>query len=715
MQRRSFLTAPGLAIAGRLAPPAAASPVDFRYAPGQWQTAYCFPDDVHKSLVNQRGELLCGHPGRGKGIDYFPAQVQFASLGMEEWKVARQTLESPRVPIVHTRLERARAEAELIAFATNREGEGRVDNVLMEIRPRGAGKLHAIPEMVVATRDEVSVQRVGAAWLVSLGADPKRPFVLVDLPLTRVDSGWRIRFRTPDQEGSRDRPIRCFFRFPQENQAAAALAEGLKHPLDLLAEARAYWAKWQAFSGEVKWQLPGIYGEFLTACARNLLQAREVRDGRLTFQVGPTVYRGLWVVDGNFILESARYLGFDEEARKGLETTWTYQQEDGNLVAGGGKNHWKDTAIAMFSAVRQAELGQDWSVLEALAPQMTKAIQFLDGLREKARGEGGPNGKYGLLAAGMADGGLGTGAEFTNTVWTLAGLKAVAEAPGNSPASAAAKRVYGELRAAFDAAAPQQMRRHPAGFDFLPMLLKEDPLWSAPREWDRPRPQSAQWALSHAIYPGLVFAKNDPIVRGHIALMQACTQEDVPAETGWIHHEGLWTYNAPFVAHVYLWAGLADWARRTFHGFLNHASPLYCWREEQPLRGSLTANYVGDMPHNWASAECILYLRHMLALEDGAALRLLAGIGRSELSYRQPFVLAATPTRFGRLHIALEPSGGGWRLRFRREKGPAPQSVELPAQPAGLRLSRVRGASHRITGAVVSVDPAASEWEAVWA
>jgi len=27
-------------------------------------------------------------------------------------------------------------------------------------------------------------------------------------------------------------------------------------------------------------------------------------------------------------------------------------------------------------------------------------------------------------------------------------------------------------------------------------------------------------------------------------------------------------------AHVYLWAGLRDWAHRIFTGFLNHASPL---------------------------------------------------------------------------------------------------------------------------------------------
>lgn len=70
----------------------------------------------------------------------------------------------------------------------------------------------------------------------------------------------------------------------------------------------------------VYWQLPGAQGDFLTACARNIQQAHEVRDGKLTFQVGPTVYRGLWIVDGNFILEAARYLGYDSAAQAGLET-----------------------------------------------------------------------------------------------------------------------------------------------------------------------------------------------------------------------------------------------------------------------------------------------------------------------------------------------------------------------------------------------------------
>src|ERR1039457_1526708 len=181
--------------------------------------------------------------------------------------------------------------------------------------------------------------------------------------------------------------------------------------------------------------------------------------------------------------------------------------------------------------------------------------------------------------------------------------------------------------------------------------------------------------------PAWCSRRDDPLVKGHIALMQACTQEDMPAETGWLPHEGTWNYAAAFVAHVYLWAGLEDWARTTFAGFLNHATPLYCWREEQPLRGSLAANYVGDMPHNWASAECVLYLRHMLALEDGQDLRLLAGVGDFELASGEPLSIVQSPTGCARIDMGLEPldGHGGGRLKFARGSGPVPANVQLPA------------------------------------
>lgn len=720
MNRRGFLGTCSLAWA---APPAAQGPqprpaIDFRYAPLSWQTAFCFPDDPHKSLAGERGELRFGHPGQGKPIDYFPVVVEFSLAGMEPDRVAWQRLEAPGIPIIHTGIERPEALAELIAFATNEPDEGRADNVLLEVYPRSRPELRARPLVRLRTRETVFLATEGRWSHVRLGSEDAPVFMTSSAPLSMRDTGAGVTLTAAEGLATPSQPLRVLFRFPLARRGQEGIRTDLEAHSRLLENARAFWRAWKPVQGEVSFQLPGRYGEFFVASARNIVQARELRDGRLTFQVGPTVYRGLWVVDGHFLLEAARYLGYAREARQGLEATWARQEADGGIFAGAGREHWKDTAIAMFTLVRLAELDQDWSYFREMTAPILRGVAFLRSLRERARTEGSANGRYGLLCRGMGDGGLGgIRPEFTNTLWALAGLRAVAEAAERLEMGelAEARTFYEELRRAFFDAARQEMRRHPAGFEYLPMLMREDPQWSEPDEWRQPRPQVAQWALSHAIYPGLLFDRNDPIVSGHFALMQACTREDVPIETGWLPHEGLWVYNAAFVAHAYLWAGLTDWARRTFHGFLNHASPLYCWREEQPLRGSLVAGYVGDMPHNWASAECILFLRHLLALEDGTSLRLLAGAGDFELAAAEPYALAATPTRFGPVDLKLEPNGAGWRLQYRRGDGPSPARLELPVRLGSqLRFSAIEGAKAVEAGTKLLVDPEARRFAVTW-
>ncbi len=695
--------------------------IDFRYTPLSWQTAYCFPDDHYKSLVGQQGELRYGNPGRGKPDVYFPDIVEVSVLGMEADKVASQRLEAPGVPIVHTRIDRPEAYLELTTFATNEPAEGRVDNVIMEVWPRTLKEVHATPLLKLKTSREVKVMSEANTTAVYLGNESSTPFLIANTPSpSHQQTGRGCRIMLKDGAASGDRPLTCFVRIPQEGQDLAKIKEGLEKPDRLLASARDAWQAWKPYDGSVSWHLPARYGQFLVACAQNIQQAREVRDGNLTFQVGPTCYRWLFIVDGNFILEAARFLGYDAAAQQGLETEWTYQDASGGIFAGAGREHWKDTGIAMFTLVRQAELSQDWSYFRKMQPQVLRAVNFLKGLRDQAQSGNSINGKYGLLPPGFGDGGLGgIRDEFTNTLWVLAGLRAVTQAADrlNISGFESTAEFYRELRISFFAAAKKEMRRYETGFEYLPMLMKEDPTWSLPNEWDRLPPQVGQWALSHTIYPGMLFDKADPIVQGHIKLMQACTQEDVPAETGWIHHQGLWTYSAAFVAEVYLWAGLQDWARLTFNGFLNHATPLYCWREEQPVRGSLVAEPGGDMPHNWASAECVRYLRHMLALEDGEHLRLLAGIGDFELIGQDAYTLQESPTRFGRVSMTLEPLDRhrGWQLRFQRAAGPTPATVQLPVNLGRrFRFSGVEGAQATRKGNKVFVAPEASSWTATW-
>jgi hypothetical protein len=129
------------------------------------------------------------------------------------------------------------------------------------------------------------------------------------------------------------------------------------------------------------------------------------------------------------------------------------------------------------------------------------------------------------------------------------------------------------------------------------------------------------------------------------------------------------------------------------------------------------AEYFGDMPHNQASAWCVMYLRNMLALEDGPTLRLLAGVGDPELQPGEPYALAASPTRFGRIDLKLEPldRGRAWRLEFARGAGPVPAAVQLPAAlGARLRFAEVTGAAATRQDNVIQVNPEARSWAATW-
>ncbi|HEY2468643.1 MAG TPA: hypothetical protein VGI45_12500 [Terracidiphilus sp.] len=698
--------------------------VDFRFSPSDFQSTICFPDDPSKTVLGKYGDLRCDFPADiFAAIDQFGTVVEFSVAGMGHDTWLEQRMESPGIPIVHTRLQRHGANIELTAFATRRSGEGRVDNVLIEISSE-SDELIAAPRVQIRSCKNYRLgENTGAVanvyreemkdpWMICIPQDSS--IVTGELSWNKDESSYTLVLG--HGQASRNRSIRVLYRFPQGGDGkldSVAKAE------ELLSEVRDWWRDWHAFGGTVSWSLPAEKGDFLISCARNIQQAREVKDGMLVFEVGPTVYRGMWIVDGNFLLESARYLGYDDAADKGLLSEWNHQVSTGQIIASAGKEHWKDTAIAMFTLARACELKQDWSLLRQLSPKVGHAIEFLIGLRDDARKGDSPNGKYGLLAPGFPDGGIGgIHFEFTNTLWALAGLRSIALA-NESLKLAELNRAagfYQELRAALEKAASDEMVTDERGFRYLPMLMREDPAMHAD-SWDRPQPQTSQWALSHTIFPGEVFPKDHPIVRGHIALMQACTQEDIPAETGWIHHEGVWNYNAPFVAEVYLWAGLHDLAHRTFAGYLNHASPLHAWREEQPLQKALIGGAWGDMPHNWASAECIRYLRHMLILEDNRKLRLLEGVLAPDLRHRQRYAIQNTPTRFGRISLELEPvATRGWKVHFVRSGEVSPESVELPPSLVrGVAISKLSGASMRKgeTGTVL-VDPSAREWTAYW-
>jgi hypothetical protein len=98
-------------------------------------------------------------------------------------------------------------------------------------------------------------------------------------------------------------------------------------------------------------------------------------------------------------------------------------------------------------------------------------------------------------------------------------------------------------------------------------------------------------------------------------------------------------------------------------------------------------------------------------------LRLLAGITDAEVTPQKEYVLTATPTRFGRLNLRLEPldRGQGWRLAFERESGPAPGQISVPVDLGSrFHFAQAENARSRSEAGVVLIDPAAPRWTAFW-
>src|ERR1700751_3546531 len=133
--------------------------VDFRFAPHHSQSTICFPDDSNKTIVGQAGDLRYGfHRSLSAGMENFSTVIEFSLAGVQNDKVLRQWTEAPRVPIVHTLIDRPAAAFEMIAFATQHAGEGRVDNVLLSVTSK-KGAVAVMPKVHIRTCERLVLER----------------------------------------------------------------------------------------------------------------------------------------------------------------------------------------------------------------------------------------------------------------------------------------------------------------------------------------------------------------------------------------------------------------------------------------------------------------------------------------------------------------------------------------------------------------------------
>lgn len=689
--------------------------IDHRYAPPRRWTCIGRPDDPHKTLVTEHGELLYGFerdPGRIETYR-FEQVIAFRPLGDRALVRVEQRTESARIPITVTMLDYGSVRLELRTAGHVDEVLGRCDLVRWRIEadagrdePALTGiwlQLQALNQRFVpASRGpghriyRMAPERVPAAEGLPAMFE-ERPAVddapegatlalVSDRPLevaSAFDYGPASALATTPELVAPGEAIEGAFLVPLEVPAGMLVWSLAECDRRLEAERR-YWDTLPALDMPIDVPDDAVQA-MLVASARNILQAREIEDGLPVFQVGPTIYRGLWIVDGYFFLEAARYLGLGEDADHGLDVLLRRAQPSGAIEE--MPFHHKETGIAIATLVRQSEMVGQRERLHEMWPTIRRAGAYVARLMDAADALPAEAPERGIMPPSFPDGGIGgMRAEYTTALWSLIGFAAGARGArwlGLDDDAAWFDDQYARLLRATERGRQRDERTTPDGLRYWPMTMPGagDHVWvpgyqGEPPAHRRINPGSANWALAQAIWPGEVYDPDHPVVHDLLALCEATdAREGVPEGTGWLPFRASWNYATAFYAQVWLYAGRPDKAVDYLYAMANHASPTRTWREEQSFADSGDALVFGDMPHNWASVELVRLVRSLLVFERLDALDLLAGVPDAWWRQRRSFGVERLPSRFGAVTVRVVPSGDAFDVSVELVRRPDQQSV----------------------------------------
>ena len=625
--------------------------VDFRYSPPEWQTLICLPDDPCKSMVDKSGALLYHFH---KGGREFGTAVSIEVVSNAVWQ--KQGLLSPRVPIVCTDLAgdglKIVEEAFAVTDLPHRAASVREDIVLVHLTNTSSETRTFAPKLIV---DSALGCRLEDQRVVVNNHDR----VACSLKMIGMTDGKRVQLENLTVPAGKSA---TFFVLYGGDANLPVSPSTVKQALAARRQAVKYWDKAPLPYGRVQVPDSGIQA-LVDSAIRNIWQARDIKKGIPVFQVGPTVYRGLWIVDGAFLLETAAMLGADDQARNAIAYTLSKQKPSGAFEVL-SPQYYKENGIVLWTCVRHAMLTQDKAWLESNWPKLEYAARYIKELRKRSLEDVSPL-DDGLNPPGEIDGGLSGGQfgfkqpEFSNVYWNLAGLHAFIQAAqwlGKTDSAALWQKEYDDFYATFRKAADRDIRQDGMGNSYLPIFMGNK---------GNELPQRGQWCFCHSVYPGQIFSSDDALVTGNLAMLKATEREGMVYGTGW-DATGIWTYFGSFYAHAWLWQGDGAKALQVLYAFANHAAPVLDWREEQALKGE-PYKKVGDMPHNWASAEFIRLTTHLLEIDRGDKLHLFEGMPSGWAKPGMVTRLNGIATPFGKLTLELKVAHDGKTARLRVE------------------------------------------------
>ncbi len=140
--------------------------------------------------------------------------------------------------------------------------------------------------------------------------------------------------------------------------------------------------------------------------------------------------------------------------------------------------------------------------------------------------------------------------EYTNNHWLLAGMKAATEAAewlGETQDSEAWAKEYADFEQTFQRAIARDAKTDSEGNRYIPAVM--GPLTEEP-------PPRGQWRFLSGVYPGCVYAKDDPLMLGTLRMLEAHRFEGeggLIEDCGW---SSFWTVCSSMYARSALaWSG----------------------------------------------------------------------------------------------------------------------------------------------------------------
>lgn len=648
------------------------------YALDSWIGAIGLPDDCFKSVVDADGTFWTelGRTSRRTSLyplapNQTPLKIQGRLAGVTER--VDQRMFGPRVPISITRKRRgAIAIEETLFLARPLDWSAAVQGA--ELKGRNS-QPSPRQYLLMTEYANTGAQPAVVAPLVDLqGATPgpnmddDRMFVIAlntyiqtTQPIAtvnqKVSGTFTLELRPMTvPPGGRARWVLAINRNGFKSSGPVAWAEAER----LRAEAVTYWDKSTALPyGVIQVPDTKIQAEIDTSI-RELYQMRYIINDLPVFFFGPGVYNDYWILDGSFVTEAMTLLGRAEDAGGYADYLLQHQQPDGRIQC--MSMHWKEDGIAVVTLFRYAQMLRDKPWLRQRWPQFRRAVEAIGKLRRWGSSADPQALNYHLSPEGFGDGGIGFTAEFTNNYWLLAGLKAGVEAArwlGENADAEAWDMEYRDFEQVFQKAIARDAKTDDQGNRYIPAVMGP-----AVPEY----PTRGQWAFMHGVYPGRIFAKNDPLMLGTLKMLETHeVQGGIVEASGWI---GVWPQCASFYGHDWLWLGNGQKAARLLYAFADHASPVWNFREEMPkqiMPGEVFPyeKGSGDMPHVSAAAEFIRLTSHLLAFDRGQELHLFEGLPPEWLRPGMTTRLNGLVTPFGPLTLELQVASSGQTATLR--------------------------------------------------